>query len=204
MLHSLSLSSVRRCSLALAGGAIGWWLRGRQKSKPAKRRSWPRQQATAQILQSLQAAAETVRSCVEQHTDCIRTIQSELDEKTATEPIFITKLADSIIESNVLVQHQCNDIRNSLSNQRREIRDSLANSDGLLFTFAARPAEASLQSGALVAGGPRDRISRPDQRARAAAAENQRRLEHRDDQAGAPVQCGYANSRCHGGSKPAH
>jgi diguanylate cyclase (GGDEF)-like protein len=45
-------------------------------------------------------------------------------------------MAESIIESNGLVEHQCNDIRNSLNNQRQTIRDWLANSDGLLFTFA--------------------------------------------------------------------
>lgn len=121
---------------ALAGGAIGWYLRGRPKSKSGKQQERPRKQATSQILQSLQAAAETVRSCVEQHTECMRTIQSELSETTSAEPVIITKLADSIIESNALVQHQCNDIRNSLNSQRRDIRDWLANSDGLLFTFA--------------------------------------------------------------------
>ena len=56
---------------------------------------------------------------------------------TATEPAIITRLAESIIESNGLVQHQCNDIRTALNDQRKEIRDYLASSEGLLFTFAA-------------------------------------------------------------------
>jgi diguanylate cyclase (GGDEF)-like protein len=122
---------------ALAGGAVGWWLRGRPNGKARKRPDPPQKQLAAQILQNLQAAAETVRSCVEQHTDCIRAIKSELDEASSTEPVIITKLAESIIESNGLAQHQCNDIRKSLNSRRQEIRDCLANSDRLLFTFAS-------------------------------------------------------------------
>lgn len=122
---------------AFAGGGIGWWLRGRPVRKAPKPREVPRKQQTTQILQSLQAAAETVRTCVEQHSECMRTIQAELKETTATEPAIITQLAESIIESNSLVQHQCNDIRGEIVNKRKEIRDSLANSEGLLFTFAA-------------------------------------------------------------------
>jgi diguanylate cyclase len=121
---------------ALAGGGAGWWLRG-QPSRTAKPREAPRKQQTSQILQSLQSAAETVRSCIEQHTDCIRTIQAELQENTATEPAIITQLAESIIESNGLAQHQCEGIRATIDDKRKEIRDSLASSKGLLFTFAA-------------------------------------------------------------------
>src|SRR4051794_34697284 len=122
---------------ALAGGAIGWWLRGLPKGKVAKPRELPQKKVAAQVLQNLQAAAETVRSCVEQHADCIRAIKSELDEASSTEPIIITKLADSIVESTELVQHQCNDIRQTIHSKRQEIRNCLANSDRLLFTFAS-------------------------------------------------------------------
>ena len=108
-------------------------LGGAQGVKPAE---MPRKQQTSQILQSLQAAAETVRSCIEHHTDCIRTVQAELESATATEPAIITQLAETIIESNGLVQHQCNDVRDALSQKRKEIRDYLAGSEGLLFTFA--------------------------------------------------------------------
>ena len=122
---------------AFLGGAAGWWLRGLPHRKAAKPREIPRKEQTSQILQSLQAAAETVRSCIEQHTDCIRKIQAELESTTSTEPAIITQLAESIIESNGLVQHQCNDIRSTISKKRKEIRGYLANSEGLLFTFAA-------------------------------------------------------------------
>jgi diguanylate cyclase len=122
---------------AFAGGAVGWWLRDRPIRKAGhKPREQPRKQQTSQILQSLQVAAETVRCCIEQHTECIRTIQAELQESTATEPAIITQLAESIIESNGLVQHQCNDLRATISEKRKEIRDCLAGSQGLLFTFA--------------------------------------------------------------------
>ena len=123
--------------VALAGGAVGWWLRGRPRAKAPNRPEIPQKQVAAQILQNLQSAAETVRACVEQHTDCIRAVQAELDEATATEPIIITKLAESIIESSDLAQHQCNDIRQTLTSKRQEIRDCLANSDRLLFTFGS-------------------------------------------------------------------
>lgn len=122
---------------AIAGGAIGWWLRGRPQAKTNQPIETPRKRQTIKILQSLQAAADTVRACIEQHSNCIRTIQAELEETTATEPAIITQFAETIIESNGLVQHQCNDIRNTLSKKRKEIRDCLANSHGLLFTFAA-------------------------------------------------------------------
>src|SRR3954463_7090286 len=121
---------------ALAGGAFGWSLRGWAKGKSGKSPELPPKQQTSQILQSLQAAAETVRSCIEQHTDCIRTVQAEMECATATEPSIITQLAETIIESNGLVQHQCNDIRDALTHKRKEIRDYLAGSEGLLFTFA--------------------------------------------------------------------
>jgi diguanylate cyclase len=122
---------------AIAGGAFGWWLRGRPKNKSAKPRELPQKQVASQILQNLQAAADTVRSCVEQHAECIRAIKSELDETSSTEPQIITKLAESIVESTDLVQHQCNDIRKTIRNKRQEIRDCLASSDRLLFTFAS-------------------------------------------------------------------
>jgi diguanylate cyclase (GGDEF)-like protein len=122
---------------ALVGGAAGWWLRGRSGGQVRKQPGISQKQVAAQVLQNLQAAAETVRSCVEQHTDCIRAIKSELDAATSTEPIIITKLAESIVESNDLVQHQCHDIRKSLHAKRQEIRDCLASSDRLLFTFAS-------------------------------------------------------------------
>jgi diguanylate cyclase len=122
---------------ALAGGAAGWWLRGRPQGKSASPPVVPEKKVAAHVLQNLQAAAETVRSCVEQHADCLRAIQSELDESSSTESIIITKLADSIMNSTDLVQHQCNDIRQTIHGKRQEIRDCLANSDRLLFTFAS-------------------------------------------------------------------
>jgi diguanylate cyclase len=121
---------------ALFGAVAGWWLRGKPLAKGGKQPQAPRKQLAAQVLENLQAAAETIRSCVEQHTDCIRAIQSELNGGTATEPIVITKMAESIIESNGLVQHQFNEVRNAINNERKEVRDCLANCDGLLFTFA--------------------------------------------------------------------
>src|SRR5882757_3096271 len=122
---------------ALAGGAAGWWLRGRPKGKVAKAHELPHKKVAAHVLQNLQAAAETVRSCVEQHADCLRAIKSELDESSSTETIIITKLADSIMESTDLVQHQCKNIRQTIHGKRQEIRDCLANSDRLRFTFAS-------------------------------------------------------------------
>ena len=122
---------------ALLGAAVGWWLRGRPNSHPLPRSPADQKQTAADVLQSLQAAADTVRSCIEQHTECIRTIQSELNETTSTEPAIISKAAESIIETNGLAQHQFNDIRHTLDDRRQEIRNCLANTEGLLFTFAA-------------------------------------------------------------------
>jgi diguanylate cyclase len=121
---------------ALLGAAAGWWLRGRPTFSAKTRATADGKQTAEDVLQSLQAAADTVRSCVEQHTECIRTIQSELSDTTSTEPAIITKAAESIIESSDLVQHQFNDIRNAIDERREEIRDCLATTGGLLFTFA--------------------------------------------------------------------
>jgi diguanylate cyclase (GGDEF)-like protein len=121
----------------LLGGAAGWWLRGRPDARVANGPAVSHKQIAADVLQTLHAAAETVRACVEQHTECIRTIQAELNEGTSTEPIFITNAAASIIASNGLVQHQFKDIRHALNDKRQELRDCLANTDGLLFTFAS-------------------------------------------------------------------
>ena len=185
---------------ALAGGAAGWWLRGRPTGKVAKPPELPQKKVAAQVLQSLQAAAETVRSCVEQHTECIRTIKSELNEASSTEPVIITKLAESIIESNGLVQHQCNDIRKTLHSKRQEIRDCLANSDRLLFTFASLDRqEHAYRQVLVVAGSAGGRAERRDQGARAAAAKDQRRPGKRLRQHGRrDRKCRDANPRRHG------
>ncbi|MCC7476277.1 MAG: diguanylate cyclase [Pirellulales bacterium] len=133
----LLINSIAFAFAALAGAAGGWWLRGRSlrplRSKPKED---SRKQQTSHILQSLQSAADSVRSCVEQHANCIQAIQAELHEHSSTEPAIITRLAESIVESTGLMQHQCNDIRNTVESNRREIRDFMANSEGLLFTFA--------------------------------------------------------------------
>lgn len=122
---------------ALIGGGVGWWLRGRPQGKTARQPVVSQKEVASQFMQNLQAAAETVRSCVEQHADCLRAIKTELDESSSTESIIITKLADSIMESTDLVRHQCNNIRQTIHGKRQEIRDCLANSDRLLFTFAS-------------------------------------------------------------------
>jgi diguanylate cyclase len=122
---------------AFAGAFVGWWMRGRPASKVKKTIEPSQKHVAAHALQHLQAAAETVRSCVEQHSECIRAIQSQLDESPSSEPVIITKLAESIVESNELAQHQCNDIRQELHAKRQEIHDFLANTDRLLFTFAS-------------------------------------------------------------------
>jgi len=122
---------------ALLGGIAGWWLRGRPAARPERQSHSNREQVAAQALQSLHAAAETVRSCIEQHTECIRAIQSELSEATSTEPVIITSAAESIIASTGLVQHQLKDIRSKLNDKRQEIHDCLVGSGGLLFTFAS-------------------------------------------------------------------
>ena len=122
---------------ALAGGAAGWWLRGRPTAKCAKQ---PRSSAKASRRPSAAKSSGGGRnsSVVRRTTRRLHSrIKSELDEATSTEPIIITKLADSIVESTDLVQHQCNDIRKSIHTKRQEIRNCLANSDRLLFTFAS-------------------------------------------------------------------
>jgi diguanylate cyclase (GGDEF)-like protein len=133
--------------LSLLAGVLGlvagWWLRGRPLARAAKSATTAkaspakRQQFAADVLQSLHAAAETVRTCVEQHTECMRKIQSELSASTSTEPAVITSAAEMIIASSGLVQHQLGDIRNTLADKRQELKDCISNTDGLLVTFAS-------------------------------------------------------------------
>jgi diguanylate cyclase (GGDEF)-like protein len=127
---------------ALLGAAAGWWLRGRPfagkaavpmgRSAAAERKEFARQ-----ALQSLHAAAESVRTCVEQHIECMRAVQSELKASSSTEPAILTSAAASILAANGLVQHQFDDIQRVVNTQKSEISDCLTSSKGLLFTFGA-------------------------------------------------------------------
>jgi diguanylate cyclase len=123
---------------AFLGGAVGWWMRGRPLAKVAKvQPTAQRDQFASHVLQSLHAAAETLRTCIEQHTECMRAIQTELDASTSTEPAIISNAAESIITSSDLVRHQIEDIRHALADKRQEIRDCLDSTNGLLLTFAS-------------------------------------------------------------------
>jgi diguanylate cyclase len=122
----------------LLGGAAGWWLRGRPKSgvreAPA---SNDRDEFAKQALQSLHAAAESVRACVEQHIECIRALQAELKDGSASEPTIINNAASSIVTANGLIQHQFSDLQKVINSKKNEISDHLHSLDGLLFTFAS-------------------------------------------------------------------
>ncbi|HEY3391893.1 MAG TPA: diguanylate cyclase [Lacipirellulaceae bacterium] len=127
---------------ALLGAAAGWWLRGRPfaaKVAPSVRRSSAadRKEFAKHALQSLHAATESVRSCVEQHVECMRALQSELKSTSSTEPAIITSAAASIIAANGLVQHQIDDIQRAVNTNKSEISECLTGSEGLLFTFGA-------------------------------------------------------------------
>jgi diguanylate cyclase len=122
----------------LLGGAAGWWLRGRPKAGVREdRASSDRDEFAKQALQSLHAAAESVRTAVEQHIECIRALQAELREGSASEPTIINNAAASIVTANGLIQHQFNDLQKVINSKKNEISDRLHNSDGLLFTFAS-------------------------------------------------------------------
>jgi diguanylate cyclase (GGDEF)-like protein len=121
-------------SLGIVGG---YWLRGHVPQRAAPQPTNDRQQFAEHALQSLHAAAETVRLCVQQHIDCIQTIKSELHESSATEPAIINSAATSIIEANGLVRHQFDDIQRTLDSKKSEISDCLDQTEGLLFTFAS-------------------------------------------------------------------
>jgi diguanylate cyclase (GGDEF)-like protein len=122
---------------AFLGGVAGWWLRGRPMRQTTQSTVADRKQFAHQALQSLHAAAETVRSCVEQHIECMRAVQAEMQDSTATEPAVINNAAASIIAASGLVQHQFDDIHRALKSQKNEISDCLTSSEKLLFTFAS-------------------------------------------------------------------
>ncbi len=125
-------------SLGIAGG---FWLRGKipqPSQRPARRPvTADRKQIAEQALTSLHAAAETVRSCVQQHIDCIQTIKRELQDSSATEPAIINNAAASIIAANGLVKHQFDDIQRTIEEKQEEISDCLDSSGSLLMTFAS-------------------------------------------------------------------
>ena len=122
---------------AVLGGVAGWWLRGRPLRVATKSTVHERKHVAEQALHSLHAAAETVRSCVEQHIECMRAVQLELQDSSATEPAIINNAAASIIAANGLVQHQFDDIHRALTSQQNEISDCLTSSEKLMFTFAS-------------------------------------------------------------------
>jgi diguanylate cyclase len=120
--------------------AAGWCLRGVKANRgpaPASPRRGERKSLAEQTLQGLHAAAESVRSCVEQHVECIRAVEAEFHTASATEPAILSNAADSIIAANGLVQHQFNDIQRVLDNRHGEIEDHLADPFGLIVTFAS-------------------------------------------------------------------
>ena len=123
----------------LLGGAAGWWLRGRPKAAGRETRTATneRDEFAKQALQSLHAAAESVRTAVEQHIECIRALQAELKDGSAAEPTIINNAAASIVTANGLIQHQFNDLQRVINSKKNEISDRLHNSDNLLFTFAS-------------------------------------------------------------------
>jgi diguanylate cyclase (GGDEF)-like protein len=129
--------------LSLVSAAVafcaGWLLRGIRTPQMAAA-AMPkaeRKQLAEQALQGLHAATESVRSCVEQHIECIRQVESELRDNSATEPAIISNAAESIIAANGLVQHQFNDIQRLIDNRHGEIQDHLTDPYGLFFTFAS-------------------------------------------------------------------
>jgi diguanylate cyclase (GGDEF)-like protein len=125
---------------ALVAFGVGWWLRGVSTGRipaPVNLPRGERKSLAEQALQGLHAAAETVRSCVEQHIECIRAVEAELHSNSATEPAIISNAADSIIAANGLVQHQFNDIQRMIDNRHGEIEDHLSDPYGLFVTFAS-------------------------------------------------------------------
>jgi len=125
---------------ALVAFAAGWWLRGvkiERISIPIGSSKGERKGLAEQALQGLHAAAETVRSCVEQHIECIRAVEAELHNNSATEPAIISSAAESIIAANGLVQHQFNDIQQMIDSRHGEIEDHLSDPYGLIITFAS-------------------------------------------------------------------
>ena len=125
---------------AILAFVAGWWLRGVKTDSSSDAAPPPRgerKNVAEQALQGLHAAAETVRSCVEQHIECIQAIEAELHEASATEPAIISNAAESIIAANGLVQHQFNDIQRLIDNRHGEIEDHLSDPYSLIFTFAS-------------------------------------------------------------------
>src|SRR3972149_10659185 len=126
--------------VALLGMVAGWWLRGRpggSRPEPPPRPRADRRSLAEQALQGLHAAAETVRSCVQEHIECIQTIESELKETSATEPAILSNAADSIIAANGLVQHRMGSVQTILDDSQEEIRDHLSDPFGLFITFVS-------------------------------------------------------------------
>src|SRR3972149_1169045 len=126
--------------VALFGVGAGWSLRGRVREEPSGAPPRPRadrRSLAEQALQGLHAAAETVRSCVQEHIECIQTIESELKETSATEPEILSNAADSIIAANGLVQHRMGSVQTILDDSQEEIRNHLPDPFGLLILFAS-------------------------------------------------------------------
>jgi diguanylate cyclase (GGDEF)-like protein len=140
MTQLLAIQFILSLLAALLGAIAGWWLRGRPAARQAaatatRSASAERKEFARQALQSLHAAAESVRTCVDQHIECMRAVQSELKSASSTEPSIITSAAASILAANGLVQHQMDDIQRVVSTKKSEISDCLTSSKGLLFTF---------------------------------------------------------------------
>ncbi|MEX2093024.1 MAG: GGDEF domain-containing protein [Pirellulales bacterium] len=127
------------CVSAAVAFCAGWWLRSLRMADACAvpKPKTERKQLAEQALQGLHAAAESVRSCVDEHIECIQAVEAELKDASATEPAIISNAAESIIAANGLVQHQFNDIQRMIDHRHGEIQDHLTSPYGLFFTFAS-------------------------------------------------------------------
>ena len=187
---------------AFAGGAVGWWLRGRPTGKAAEAaRSSRESRRRRRFCRSLQAAAETVRSCVEQHTDCIRTIQVGIERiDVRPSPHYHANWpsrSSSRTASSAPVQRHPQYAQQASGRRFAtawRIRTVCCSRSPRSIDRSKRTARCC------VAGSACGRVGRRDQRARPAAAENQRRAwkTARIKRPGQVTAAVDADSRCHG------
>ena len=112
----------------IAGGAIGWWLRGNKESAPAGKEANEDVQRARSALSQLHELATTVAADVGEHSSRVQAISTELTQQCADGPLESTVLGTVtlIIEANERLQQQLKTAEVKLQEQAQQIEAHVA------------------------------------------------------------------------------
>src|SRR5260221_6699926 len=112
----------------IAGGAIGWWVRGNKGDAPAGKEAGEDVRRARSALSQLHELATTVAADVGEHSSRVQAISTELTRRCAEGPLESTVLGSvtQIIEANERLQQQLKTAEIKLQEQAQQIEAHVA------------------------------------------------------------------------------